>query len=777
MQNTPATSSTAPRIRQAVRTANAKTAPPALPRAPLLHGLNRAVLWQLAACGTGLLLSAGQVYGGAAPFGLGLLLGCGNTYAPAAALGCLAGLLLFQPLDTALKLAGACIGALTARIVGRQLGQTGFLPGAACGVGVLLLEQGLVTLVGGASPADTASLLCSAALAVLVGLGIHKLHIGTPRGACLWAAMAAACLQRAALPGFAPGLAGAAFCILCCACAGSLEHTAVLALVLAMALTAAAPALCFAALAVAAGGLGTAVFCPGERRSGAAVFAAGCALGALAAPNLTGVLTLGLAAGAGLLGFLLCPEQALRAVFPPPAPPVGTQSLTSAARKLSSVADTLSDIAETVNAVCSCQMPPRGESYDYVVEFCAQHLCQNCARRNTCWVQGYSTAMDGLYALRGTLEHNGRVELEDLPGQLSTCVHPADLCATVSHGYRLWCSRRQTRARAELLRTALTEQYSALAGALAQLAGKLGQAGLPDPRREAKVAQLFADLGLDALECSVTADLAGRLTASVTICRTHFTQDEVRGLTDEVSRICRRDMDTPEITHCRTVTMLTFGERPLFTVEFGAAAHAASGQPVSGDALDQFCDTGGRAQMLLCDGMGTGRAAAVDGQMAAKLTAQLLRAGFAAESAARLVNVALGLKGAEQEAGATLDLLTVDLYTGRAGLFKAGAAPSFLVRGGVPRMLDGASLPMGVLDSLVGRSTTFALDAGDWVVLVSDGALTDGSDWLMQQLQLCAKLGHTPKQAAETVADAAACRAGEKRDDITVAVLAMGKRA
>lgn len=307
MQNTPATSSTAPRIRQAVRTANAKTAPPALPRAPLLHGLNRAVLWQLAACGTGLLLSAGQVYGGAAPFGLGLLLGCGNTYAPAAALGCLAGLLLFQPLDTALKLAGACIGALTARIVGRQLGQTGFLPGAACGVGVLLLEQGLSPWWAAQARADTASLLCSAALAVLVGLGIHKLHIGTPRGVCLWAAMAAACLQRAALPGFAPGLAGAAFCILCCACAGSLEHTAVLALVLAMALTAAAPALCFAALAVAAGGLGTAVFCPGERRSGAAVFAAGCALGALAAPNLTGVLTLGLAARGRATGLSALP--------------------------------------------------------------------------------------------------------------------------------------------------------------------------------------------------------------------------------------------------------------------------------------------------------------------------------------------------------------------------------------------------------------------------------------------------------------------------------------
>ena len=774
MQNTPATSSTAPRIRQAVRTANAKTAPPALPRAPLLHGLNRAVLWQLAACGTGLLLSAGQVYGGAAPFGLGLLLGCGNTYAPAAALGCLAGLLLFQPLDTALKLAGACIGALTARIVGRQLGQTGFLPGAACGVGVLLLEQGLVTLVGGASPADTASLLCSAALAVLVGLGIHKLHIGTPRGACLWAAMAAACLQRAALPGFAPGLAGAAFCILCCACAGSLEHTAVLALVLAMALTAAAPALCFAALAVAAGGLGTAVFCPGERRSGAAVFAAGCALGALAAPNLTGVLTLGLAAGAGILGFLLCPEQALRAVFPPPAPPVGTQSLTSAARKLSGVADTLSDIAETVNAVCSCQMPPRGESYDYVVEFCAQHLCQNCARRNTCWVQGYSTAMDGLYALRSALEHNGRVELEDLPGQLSTCVHPADLCATVSHGYRLWCSRRQTRARAELLRTALTEQYSAVAEALGVLSEQLGRPGDPEPYKSSRVAEFFTGLGAPPQECAVTLDDLGRTHAAVTLPRTRFTPQELAALAGEVGHICRRTLEVPQVLSCKGMTTLLFSERPALRAVFGAASAAARGE-VSGDAVQQFCSPTA-AQMILCDGMGTGRPAAVDGNLAAELTARLLKAGFTAELAARLVNVALALKS-EDESGATLDLISVDLYTGTARLFKAGAAPGFLVHGGRVRAVGEATLPMGVLGGVNGQSRVVHLTAGDYAVLVSDGLLVDGAGWVAKQVELSAAAGDAPEKLAETLVQTARIRAQKtgRPDDITAAVLRLEK--
>ncbi|WP_455500690.1 SpoIIE family protein phosphatase [Gemmiger sp.] len=743
--------------------------------AKLLPGArSAALLWQGAALACGVVLGAAQVYGGAAPFGLALVIGCPPAYCLAAAVGTLAAGMAFQPVLLGVKLGLAAVAAAAVRRLIDGSVRAGAL---AAGLTLAAAQVLQMILLGGVvNFSQIVAVGCTALLAAGLGRAFAHFPVREPRGVCLWLAVAAACLQRCAVGPLAPGPAVAAAAGLCAAIGGTVEQTAVLSIAMAAAVTAAEPKLAFAALAVAMGSLAAACLCPGERWRCAGVFAAGCTVGALAAPDAAGAVPLLVSAAVGVAAALALPGAVLRKIFPPPAPPVQAQGLSGAARKLSAVADTLSDIADTVNAVCRRQMPPKGENFDFVVEQAARATCQNCTRRSRCWVRGYATAMDGLYHLKPILESKGRVEVQDLPGQLSVCIHPADLCTAANHGYRLWRGRRQNRARAQMLRTALTEQYSALAGALAQLAGKLGQAGLPDPRREEKVACLFAELGLDALECSVTADLAGRLTASVTICRTHFTQDEVTGLTEEMSRICRRDMDLPEITHCRTVTMLTFGERPLFTAEFGAASHAAAGQSVSGDALDRFCDTSGRAQMLLCDGMGTGRPAAVDGQMAAKLTAQLLRAGFAAESAARLVNVALGLKGAEQEAGATLDLLTVDLYTGRAGLFKAGAAPSFLVRGGMPRMLDGASLPMGVLDSLVGRSTTFALDAGDWVVLVSDGALADGSDWLMQQLQLCAKLGHTPQQAAETVADAAARRAGEKRDDITVAVLAVGKR-
>lgn len=751
--------------------------PPALQAAPESRFLSGALLWRLGTLGAGCLLGAGQLYG-TAPLGLALTVGCPPGFALPAMVGALAGSLAFQPFTLGLKLAGALVAAVAGRCVAAQLGKKQYIWGSAAGCAALLTEQLTVSAVGPSAPGDTVQVLATALLAAGFGAAIHALPHSKPRGLCLWLAMAAVCAQRLTPllgGGFAPGLMLAAGAGLCTAFAGSLEQSAVLAVAMAAAVTAAASTLSYAALAVALGTLGAAVLANGERWRCAGIFALGCGVGALAAPTPAGALWLCVSAGAGMLGFLACPPSLLRGIFPPPAPPVVSQTLGSAARRLAGVADSLSDIADTVNEVCERQLPPKGETYDFVVEYTARHVCQQCERRSSCWIRGYSTAVDGLYKLRGALDARGRVELEDLPGQLSVCIHPSDLCSAVTHGYRLWVSRRQTRARASLLRGALTEQYSAMASALAHMASRLGQAGLPDPRREAKVANLFSTLGLEPLECSATSDVAGRISVNVTIPRMKFTDVELQALAREVGRICRRDFDLPDLAQCRTVSMLRFGERPLFTPAFGLASRPAPPETVSGDACDQFCDRAGRAQMLLCDGMGTGKAAAVDGRMAAKLTAQLLRAGFAAESAARLVNVALGMKCADQESGATLDLLTVDLYTGRAGLFKAGAAPSFLVRDGVARVLEAPSLPMGVSDSVVGRSTALSLAEGDMVVLVSDGALCDGSDWLVEQLQLCARLDHDPDQVAKAVADSAVRRSGARQDDITVAVLRLDR--
>ncbi len=148
-----------------------------------------------------------------------------------------------------------------------------------------------------------------------------------------------------------------------------------------------------------------------------------------------------------------------------------------------------------------------------------------------------------------------------------------------------------------------------------------------------------------------------------------------------------------------------------------------------------------------------------------------MTAGFAAGEAARLVNVALSLKG-DSDNGATLDAITVNLYTGKANIFKAGAVASFLVRQGVVTVLEGESLPIGILGNVTGRASNMQMEQGDTVVLVSDGALESGRDRICAMLAAAGNV--PPKTIAQRIAKDAHARA-KHPDDITVICMYLDK--
>ena len=89
----------------------------------------------------------------------------------------------------------------------------------------------------------------------------------------------------------------------------------------------------------------------------------------------------------------------------------------------------------------------------------------------------------------------------------------------------------------------------------------------------------------------------------------------------------------------------------------------------------------------------------------------------------------------------------MDLFTGRARLFKAGGCPTFVVRCGKTETVEGSSLPVGILSRVVGQQDALTLSEDQLVVLVSDGALADGGTWVAQQLELCAAVGNTPRRS------------------------------
>ena len=165
--------------------------------------------------------------------------------------------------------------------------------------------------------------------------------------------------------------------------------------------------------------------------------------------------------------------------------------------------------------------------------------------------------------------------------------------------------------------------------------------------------------------------------------------------------------------------------------ELAVGTASRAGNPVSGDRGATCRDRFGRFYVLLCDGMGTGAEARAESDQAAHLLAALLEAGVNADSAMDLLNGFYVLR--KTTVFSTIDLLRLDLRSGKGELFKWGAAPSYLRReGGVEKIGTAAPPPgCGVGPSHRPGRCELSLRDGETLVMVSDGAYGEETERLL----------------------------------------------
>ena len=195
------------------------------------------------------------------------------------------------------------------------------------------------------------------------------------------------------------------------------------------------------------------------------------------------------------------------------------------------------------------------------------------------------------------------------------------------------------------------------------------------------------------------------------------------------------------------------------------AVVSSSRERANGDRCLWFAGVECRYYILLCDGMGTGLEAARTAGQTAVMLKNLLTAGYPAEYALRSVNSLCALQG--QAGAATIDLVELRLDTGRAAIYKWGAAPSYLVSKADAIKIGTAAPPPG-LSVTDGRETVerLSLRRGEMLVLTSDGA---GGEEVLRAL-----LEDTHLPPGELAARILERSEGERSDDATVAVVRLG---
>lgn len=195
-----------------------------------------------------------------------------------------------------------------------------------------------------------------------------------------------------------------------------------------------------------------------------------------------------------------------------------------------------------------------------------------------------------------------------------------------------------------------------------------------------------------------------------------------------------------------------------FRPEIGICGKSLEG--TSGDRCVSFEGPGNRHYLLLCDGMGTGEAAARDSRETVDLLRSFLEGGFPAEAALRSFNSLCTLTGSGGMA--TADLLELDLRTGKAALYKWGAAVSYQIIGGQLRRIGTAGAPPGLSQQARESVDRLSLGGGEALIMLSDGAGAEGlvrSQWT------------APNLSAGEMAAAILEQGVQRGDDATVAVV------
>lgn len=434
-----------------------------------------------------------------------------------------------------------------------------------------------------------------------------------------------------------------------------------------------------------------------------------------------------------------------------------------AAKALGSVSEAVEEVSRRLSNACA---PDIGGVYHRAVE----EVCRSCGLKTYCWEHNFTDSMNSMNDLTEKLRLHGRVSRTDFSSQFAShCSRLNQMVETVNRNYNEFSVKDAAESRTRQVRQVVTGQFDTVSRMLEEMAAELEFYDRFDLASAQKVEETLRLAGIHPHDVSCRVDRFGRMSIEVISAPVEYARLNRAELTEEISKACGRTFQQPCVSTAKGKCRIQMYELPSFRVKTGCAQHVCGNGRLCGDSWESFSDGNGRQIAIVSDGMGTGGRAAVDGAMACGIMSRLVKAGIGFDSALPIVNSALLVKSGD-ESLSTLDIASLDLFTGAVEFRKAGAPVSVVRRAGKADVVDTPSLPIGILNETRFARSSDSLSAGDLLLLLSDGALSSGCDWICGEVEKWE--GNIPQELAETIVSQAIARRNDGHDDdITVLAL------
>ncbi len=477
--------------------------------------------------------------------------------------------------------------------------------------------------------------------------------------------------------------------------------------------------------------------------------------------------------------FLAVPRRAgirlgkLFSAYPRLSAPDGVKR--SLSMRLDIAAGALCDVSDTVEQVAAELSKINSPDFGSVITAVEQDACAGCKLRLHCWESKRDDTLKAVLEMTNAVKSGERSPENAAPEEFKgRCLRVARVANAAYKRYSDYASRIAAENRIDEVRGVVSDQFDGISAMLSELSRELEKDDRFDNSAAEKAAAAIKNLDIRVEECSSKTDKYGRMTIEMRVKKDPSLIINKLQVMKMVSVVCERDFDIPSVSENGGEIFIVLNEHAALRVDVGVEQKCASDSAMCGDAYKYFFDGRGHFIMILSDGMGTGGRAAVDGAMASGLMCRLIKAGFGYDCSLRILNSSMLFKSTD-ESLATVDIASIDLFTGRVELYKAGAAPTLVRRSGRTGKAESTSLPAGILREVSFDKAVVRCKENDIVVLMSDGAVSEGTEWIKDEIE--GFEGGTAEQLSERICEGAKRRRTDGHEDDITVMTAVIKRA
>ena len=383
------------------------------------------------------------------------------------------------------------------------------------------------------------------------------------------------------------------------------------------------------------------------------------------------------------------------------------------------------------------------DSLELMLNTVTTNVCSDCSMFKTCWERDVYNTYQNVLSLFMNIEDRGGISARDIRGVLSRrCRRTVEMAATVNCIWDICQVNCFWQKKLKESKGLVSSQLHGVAEIITKLVKQAEIKDKPEEEVEIRLAEIL--------------ELNGISIKDITIFKRnnsyhcHLIKGNCRGFKECAEKAapiiedflgvrmslgyCECGMDTGSKT-CE----ISFVPRRLLDLDLGIAQRRKAGNAVSGDNFASvFLHS--KTALILSDGMGSGSKAHRESNATVNLLKRLLESGFDRELAVKTVNATLALRSPE-DSFSTVDLATIDLFSGKADFVKIAAEPSFVKKGGNIHVISSGSLPIGILDTVDYEPVTLDLLNGDLLVMATDGLTNagrkspSGEDWVIRELQ------------------------------------------